>query len=311
MPKPAILPTRPADPTGVDSLERKAMGDMRARLTKIKKAYVDALGQIPVSLSINAKYAYRLDPTILNSVLGVAGDTVGQFLLEGGKENLWFFQQYVKVAYARGTSQQHANLKNQSPVYEAARKTAAEVIAQPAYLNRIALIAAREYEELEGLSATVKKNMGRVLTDGVARGRHPREIAKDLTRQLGIEESRARRIARSEVTTALRRARWDEHDDAVESMNLPFMLMHYSALSRTTRKTHAERHALLYTSEQVREWYSHDGNSINCKCTQISVLVDQNQKPVVPRIIDRARAVEKKMRARGEGPWATEERKAA
>lgn len=311
MPKPAILPTRPADPTGIDSLERQAMAAMRVRLRKIKKAYTDALDRIPVSLAINAKYAYRLDPAILTSVLSGAGATVEALLLEGGRENLWFFQQYVKVAYARGTSQEHANLKNQSPVYQAARKNAAEVIAQPAYLNRIALIAAREYEEMEGLSATVKKEMGKILVDGLARGRNPREIGKDLTRQLGIEESRANRIARSEVTTALRRARWDEHDDAVESLNLPFMLMHYSALSRTTRKTHAERHALLFTSEQVREWYSQGGNSINCKCTQISVLVDENKQPVVTRIVDRARATEKKMRARGEGPWATEERKAA
>lgn len=311
MAKPAILPTKPADPTGVDSLERKAMGDFRVRLRKIKKAYADILDQIPGGLAINAKYAYRLDPARLAQLLGGAGATVDSLLLEGGRENLWFFQQYVRVSYAKGTAQEHANLKNQSPVYQAARKTAAEVIAQPAYQNRIALLAAREWEEMEGLGAQVKKDMARVLVDGIARGRNPREVAKDLTRQIGIEESRANRIARTEITTALRRARWDEHDDAVDQLNLPFMLMHYSALSRTTRKTHAERHAHLYTSEEVREWYSHSGNSINCKCTQISVLVDEKKQPVVPRIVDRAKATEKKMRARGEGPWATEERKAA
>jgi SPP1 gp7 family putative phage head morphogenesis protein len=311
MAKPAILPLRPRDPTGVDALERKAIGDFRARLKKIKKAYVEGLDRIPADLAVNAKYAYRLDPGMLNSILGSAGATVDSLLLEGGSENVWFFQQYVSLAYARGAAQEHANLKNQSPVYQAARGTLAEVVNRPAYRNRIALIASREYEEMLGLGAEVKKNMGRVLTDGVARGRNPREVAKDLTRQLGIEESRARRIARTEITTALRRARWDEHDDAVDDLGLTFKLMHYSALSPTTRRGHAERHALLYTSEEVREWYSKDGNSINCKCNQISVLVDEDGAPVVPRIIERARATEKKMRARGEGPWATDERKAA
>jgi hypothetical protein len=39
------------------------------------------------------------------------------------------------------------------------------------------------------------------------------------------------------------------------------------------------RHAHLYTNEEVRDWYSKDGNSINCKCSQQSVLVDADGKP--------------------------------
>lgn len=306
MPKPAILPTRPADPTGVDALERKAMGDFSARLRKCKKAYIDGLNRIPADIAVNAKYAFRLNPGTMSAILSGAGATVDSILLEGGPENLWFFQQYVSVGYARGTAQEYANLKNQSPVYQAARTTAAELINRPAYRNRIALIAAREYEEMQSFTSTVKADFGRILTDGVARGRNPREIAKDIARVTDMEAYKARRIARTEVTTALRRARWDEHDDAVETLNLTFKLMHYSALSPTTRKSHAERHARLYTSEEVREWYSQGGNSINCKCTQISVLVDESGDPVVPRIVDRARATEKKMRARAEGPWAQE-----
>lgn len=306
MPKPAILPTRPLDPTGVDSMERAAMRDFRARMTKIRKAYKDVLDRIPTDLAINAKYAYRLDPAVLAQALSGAGATVDAILLEGGADQLWFFQQYVKVAYARGTQQEYANLKNQSPVYQAARTTLAELMNRPAYLNRVALIAAREFEEMQGLGAQTKKNMARVLTDGLVRGKNPRDVAKALVRQAGIEESRANRIARTEITGALRRARWDEHDDAVDGMGLSFKLMHYSALSPTTRRKHAERHAMLFTSEQVREWYSQDGNGIHCKCNQISVLVDENGDPVVPRIVERARATERKMRARGQGPWAQE-----
>lgn len=306
MPKPAILPSRPADPTGVDSLERKAMGDFSARLRKCKKAYLDGLNRIPADLAVNAKYAYRLNPGTLSSILSGAGATVDSILLEGGPENLWFFQQYVSVAYARGTNQEYANLKNQSPVYQAARTSAAELINRPEYRNRIALIAAREYEEMNSFTATVKADFGRILTDGVARGRNPREIAKDIARVTDMEAYKARRIARTEVTTALRRARWDEHDDAVETLGLDFKLMHYSALSPTTRKGHADRHAKLYTSEEVREWYSRDGNAINCKCNQISVLVNEDGEPTVPRIVERAKATQRKIRARGEGPWAQE-----
>lgn len=304
MPNP-ILPRRPADPTGADSLERAAIADVRSRLNKIKKAYQEGLESIPVSLVVNAKYAYRLDPATLSSILSGAGATAEALLLEGSNtENLWIFRSYVKIGYQRGTQQEWANLANQSSTYKATYPKLTDLLGQPEYRSRVAMIAAREYEEMEGLLGDTRKNLGRILTDGVTRGRNPRQIAKDIAAQTDIQIARARRIARTEVTTALRRARWDEHDEAKEGLGLRFKLMHYSALSPTTRKGHAERHALLYTSEEVRDWYATDGNSINCKCTQISVLVDEHDNPVAPRIVERARETEKKMRAREAGPWS-------
>jgi hypothetical protein len=54
--------------------------------------------------------------------------------------------------------------------------------------------------------------MARVLTDGVGRGLNPLDIARNLTTR--PVERRANRIARTEVTTALRRAKWDEDQEA-------------------------------------------------------------------------------------------------
>ena len=310
MPNP-ILPRRPLDPTGVDALERAAVADLRARLRKICKAYVDGLNTIPSSLAVNAKYAFLLDPAALENILSGAGATAENLLLEGSTvQNLWIFQKYVSVSYTKGTQQEWANLAAQSTAYKGAYQRLADLLQTPAFRARVGILASRQYEEMDGLLSDTKKTMGRILVDGLTRGRNPRDIAKDLARGTDILIPRARRIARTEITSALRRARWDEHDSAVANLNLKFMLMHYSALSPTTRLTHAQRHAMLYTSDQVREWYSDSGNSINCKCTQISVLVDDKGQPVAPRIIERARETEKKMRARAAGPWSTEKKAA-
>ena len=83
--------------------------------------------------------------------------------------------------------------------------------------------------------------------------------------------------------------------------------MHMSALSPSTRATHAARHARLYTSDEVRDWYSRDGNSINCKCGQVEVLVDDEGNPVVPAIVERVRRNYQVMKAKGRGPWAKED----
>ena len=68
-------------------------------------------------------------------------------------------------------------------------------------------------------------------------------------------------------------------------------MMHFSALSPTTREDHAARHGEVYTVDEVAEWYSVDANGINCKCTQVEVLLDENgdviQDKLQQREIDR------------------------
>lgn len=296
--KPPILPRNYQDPTGADELERRAMKDFARRINKIGKAYKSALDKIPSSLAVNARYEYQLNPTLLSIILNDASYLVDQVMLDGNEYGLWFYE-YVDLAAEKGTGQSFANLSQQSPAYAAGRESLASILVSDPYQQRMALVHARMFEEMKGLTAEIKRDMARVLTDGVGRGLNPREVARNLTEQVGIEKRRANRIARTEVTTALRRAKWDEDDEARELYGLKTKLLHISALSPTTRHTHAARHAHLYTNEEVREWYAKDANSINCKCSQQSVLVDDKGEPVYPDIITKLKQEYKTMQARG------------
>ncbi|HDT6594733.1 TPA: phage minor head protein [Raoultella ornithinolytica] len=300
--KPPILPRNYQDPTGADALERRAIKDFARRMNKIGKAYKSALDKIPSSLAVNARYEYQLNPTLLSIILSDASYLVDQVLLEGGDYDLWFYE-YIDLASEKGTAQSFYNLSQQSPAYAAGRESLASILASEPYQLRMALVHARMFEEMKGLTAEVKRDMARVLTDGVGRGLNPREVARNLTEQVGIEKRRANRIARTEVTTALRRAKWDEDNEAQELYGLKTRLLHISALSPTTRQTHAARHAHLYTNEEVREWYAKGANSINCKCTQQSVLVDDKGDPVYPDTITKLKQEYKTMQARGYA-WA-------
>lgn len=301
--RPPILPSNPADPTGVDKLERGAMREFTRRMKRVARAYKAALERIPAGPAVNRRYSYRLDQFLLSMLLGELDQAVDNIIFGDQHGNLWFFDQYVEVAATRGTAQAFANLSQQSPAYRAGRESVQNILRSEAYRRRMALVRARVFEEMKGLSGGVKADMARVLTDGVGRGLNPREVARNLTDQAGIETRRAHKIARSEVTTALRRARWDEAEEAQEEYGLQTKLMHMSALSPTTRASHAARHARLYTVEQVRDWYSQDGNSINCKCSQTEVMVDDDGKPIVPGIVARAKQTKQKMEARGYA-WA-------
>ncbi len=302
-PSPPILPGNWVDPTGVDRLERGAIREFTRRLRKIGRAYKAALERIPAEPAVNRKYVFALDSFSLRSILDGLGAVVDSILLDGGERENWFLRQYVEVATARGTAQEFANLAQQSPVYKAGREDLQSILRSGPYLRRMALTQARTFDELKGLSARVKTTMNRVLTEGIGRGQNPREIARKLTEQTGIEGGRAKLIARTEVPMALRQARWDESDDAKDAFGLNMKEMHLSALSRTTRATHAARHAKLFTTEAVRDWYGKDGNVYQCKCSQVSVLVDDDGKPIVPAIVERAKQAKQKMQERGYG-WA-------
>ncbi|MBZ7483142.1 phage minor head protein [Klebsiella oxytoca] len=300
--RPPILPRNYQDPTGADALERRAMKDFARRMNKIGKAYKSALDKIPSSLAVNARYEYQLNPTILSIILNDASYLVDQVLLEGSEYDLWFYE-YVDLATEKGTGQAYANLSQQSLVYAAGRESLSAILISEPYQRRMALVNARMFEEMKGLSAEVKRDMARVLTEGIGRGLNPREVSRNLSEQIGIEKRRANRIARTEITTALRRAKWEEDQEASELYGLKTKLLHISALSPTTRHTHAARHAHLYTNEEVRAWYAKDANSINCKCTQQSVLVDEEGKPIYPNTITKLKQEYKTMQARGYA-WA-------
>lgn len=299
-PKPPILPRDLRDPTGVDRLERGAMREFERRIKLVRKAYIKALNTIPVEPVVNKRYAFRLDQFLLRSLLANLDLEVDSIIIGADPSGqAWLFESFVGVAYQRGTAQEFANLAQQSPAYSAGRVDLSSLIRSEPYQRRIALIRARVFEEMKGLSASVKADMGRVLTDGIGRGLNPRDIARNLAAQEGIDARRANKIARTEITTALKRARLDESDEAVEDYGLRGKQMHLSALSPTTRATHAARHAHLYETDDVRDWYSRDGNSANCKCSQIFVLVDDEGKPVVPSIIQRAQQAKTNMEKRG------------
>jgi len=287
--KPPILPGNSKDPTGIDRLERGAMKEFARRMKKVGNAYAAALERFPATLAVNARYEYQLDPVLLTMTLNDASILVDTVLLEGEQSKNWFTELYVEAAVIRGTAQTFANLTQQSAVYAADRESLQALLMSDPYQRRMELVYARTFEEMKGLTATTKRNMARVLTDGIGRGISPREVARNLRDQVGAETRRANTIARTEMTGALRRARWDEATEARDVLGLRIKLLHQSALSPTTRQSHAIRHAHLYTVEEVREWYSIGANAINCKCMQVEALVDEKGNPLNPKVIELSR----------------------
>lgn len=92
---------------------------------------------------------------------------------------------------------------------------------------------------------------------------------------------------------------------AKEMLNLETREIHISALSPTTRHHHAIRHGNIYTTDEQRDWWARDANSINCKCSTVTVLVDKDGKPYNKTLINKLLEEKEAMNKRGY-QWAEE-----
>lgn len=283
-----ILPTNMGDPTGTDAKERQAMKEFARRIDQCTRAYLDLLDQIEfTTVTTNAiRYEFRTLPAILNQLLETTSNLIDTILGADRVRN-WFTIGYVLPSYEKGAAQAWRNLGVQSAEYAALRPTLETILLSEPYQARIGLIRAREFELMKGLSASVKSTMSQQLTAGLVQGIGPREISKNLQAQAGIEKRRANMIARTEINQALRTARLDETQDAAQRLQIKVKVLHISALSPTTRATHAARSGHLFTVQEERDWYAEDGNAINCKCSTSEALVDDNGQPVSKNLVDR------------------------
>lgn len=86
---------------------------------------------------------------------------------------------------------------------------------QPFHADRVGLLYSRTFEELKGVTDTMGQQIRRVLSEGIAEGRGPRDVARGLNnrvRSVGI--NRARTIARTEIVRAHHHATIREYEAA-------------------------------------------------------------------------------------------------
>lgn len=192
----------------------------------------------------------------------------------------------VTAAYEAGTAAAVVNLAAISDDYT---REITQVIQSDPYQRRVALMQSRVFEEMRGFQEDTARDLGRVLSQAVENGESPLETTEIIKQRFGVSRSRAERIARTEITGALRRARIDEDRDANQRLGVRTKMLHLSALSPTTRASHAARHGNLYEAQEVSEWLSEGANSINCECNFISVAVDENGEPLTPGVVEKVR----------------------
>jgi hypothetical protein len=272
-----IVPRSLTNPVGQTDRINRTVSRVFTALDQAERWLLSRFKDIPVKeFQVNTtRYEYQISVADLEQI-------VREIAIQLGIVPDDYVVQEVVKAYEQGTDKAVTNLTGLTDAYT---RNITQVLLSEPYQRRVALVSARVFEEMQGFQGETGRRLGRILRQAVQDGRPPLTVAEEIEKEFGIARNRAETIARTEITGALRRGRLDEADDADERLGIKTGVLWISALKPTTRLWHAKRHALVYTRQEVREFYAVNGNAINCYCGITEILLGADGKPVSQKSI--------------------------
>jgi SPP1 gp7 family putative phage head morphogenesis protein len=120
---------------------------------------------------------------------------------------------YIDTAYQRGIRQAGANLRRGGAKVE--QSWISQAFNRPVHADRVGIIYTRTFNDMRKVTEVMAQKMGEVLARGMAEGRNPLDIARDLrdrVERIGI--TRARLIARTEVIASHADATLNSYEEA-------------------------------------------------------------------------------------------------
>ncbi|WP_276756558.1 phage minor head protein [Pseudoalteromonas marina] len=278
--------------------------------------FTNAQGELDThrsSIAVNKTtyYEYQIDVARYESINEFIERLLYDEILEsytGKKPPNWFFQSYLSKAFNDGINDTIQDIKNQSTPSLVGDIVSRQIQSlssdefNPQATQSLALVYGRVFNEMKGLTDSMKVDLSETLTRGMADGLGIRAISADVQKRVGVGFSRAQRIARTEILGAYRtaqRAKTKEINETVfDDSPYEFKQLWFSALAESSRPWHVSKHGGIFTQQEVEEFYSKNGNSIQCLCSQSPILVDKKTgKPLIDDTVKRMDEQRKKYQA--------------
>lgn len=274
------------NPVGQVTRIKREQRRLRVALRDVEKWLIEEFERIPrtevvtnsAGLAVN-RYEYQIDLSQLERLTAEMARRLGDL----PNDQVW---QAVREAYEQGTGDEVVNISSITDEYT---RDVTQVIQSDPWQRRVALTRSRVFEEMRTFEGDTANDLGRVLSQAVQDGRSPMEVTKTLRERFGVSRSRAERIARTEITQAYRRARWDEDEDANQRLGIRTGLLWISAFAPASRSWHMALNGDIVDQDFVREFYSESRNSVNCMCSQVSVLLNDDGTVATPGVVDRVK----------------------
>lgn len=291
-----IVPSNVKDRTGTAGIRRRALAEINRRFAGLQRDVLAIFDRIPVYGTNEAdtlRVMYGLTAEEMAATAQALQDALDRWIVSGRETaHMLWWAPFDQEAAQAGTAQSVTNLTNLSPAYAAARSLQDVVFSAP-YRNRVAMAQIKSYEHWTGLSGVLRSELSQVIGQAVADGRNPRAVRKQIAERLDVSKGKAAQYAQTDLTDTLRQARMAEADWATEELGLNLGLLWTSALVPTTRAWHASRNGRVYSTAEVKEFYTQRGNRYNCRCATTECLLDTGNRPILTEGLKAAMARER------------------
>lgn len=201
------------DPSRTTMLRKRYVAEMRARFRVFKRALrrlieeEDAFGLKRRSgITVMTRWMPLSSEKQLEEFMKWLSQQSD--VITGKPDDLWM-RKYVEEAYRKGATRtfddvRYPELAESSDFYAGTkREFLMSAFGSPASIEKINLLAMRNYTDLTGVTADMARQLARELVDGMAIGLNPREVARRMANSIdGIERKRADVIARTETIRA-------------------------------------------------------------------------------------------------------------
>lgn len=135
--------------------------------------------------------------------------SAGVLQVVGGQQGKPWTASYVESAWRKGMMRAYTDVHKAelapSPDWYRGSKEAflRSSFLQPEMMSKVELLATRAFEGMKGVTEQMSTQMSRILADGLAAGRGPKVIARQMTDAIGsLTRTRALAIARTEIIHA-------------------------------------------------------------------------------------------------------------
>jgi SPP1 gp7 family putative phage head morphogenesis protein len=162
-------------------------------------------------LSNKRQYAFLTSPQKVKQFQQWLQQQIDGGLLQvvGGIKNKPWTAEYVESAWRKGMMRAYTDVRKQdlsktSQWYAGTKEQwLKSAFLQPEMMSKVELLATRAFEGMKGVTASMSTQMSRILADGLANGRGPRVVAKQMTDAIGkLNRTKYMVIARTELIHA-------------------------------------------------------------------------------------------------------------
>jgi SPP1 gp7 family putative phage head morphogenesis protein len=267
------IPSSKTNPIGQTKRIKRTRSAMFKDIAQAQQITLDTVAAWPYTITngfrANAFYDFNISSFMIEQLVKIITQTLG-----GQSRGGQAIQEAVRQAYIEGVFRAADNLSGGGGLSQAGAGVFTKALDGQQTLRKAVLAASRSFEEMEGFAGDTGRDLSRVLFEAVQSGENPRQTAKTIRERFEVSKVRAERIARSEITMAQRRGRWDEVREQEAKYGRRLGVLHNSALiPGRTRHSHAVRHGTIHTVDEEAMWYAKDGNGINCLCSTTEVVI--------------------------------------